>query len=143
VLVEDDPDDTYFVRHALSAARIKNHIVACRNAAEARELVTRRVVPSSPALFVLDIDLGPQESGLGLLRWIRAQPPPLGTTPVMMLTGSHDSEHRAEANVLGAIWFLTKPVAEEELVRAIQALGLTVTTSMISGEVSFRLIERV
>lgn len=141
VLVEDDPHDAFFVYQALESARIRNHVVACRDAAEARRVLTREGGSPTPALLILDVHLG-GESGIEFLRWVRSQPDPLGKTPVMMLTSSQRQEHVTEATALGAMWFLSKPVTETQLLEALRELGFAVTTNLASGEIGFRILER-
>ena len=68
LLVEDDPDDTSFVRRALAASKIANQLVVCTTAQEAREyLLSSGNEP--PGLAIVDIYLPNGESGLDFLRW--------------------------------------------------------------------------
>jgi CheY-like chemotaxis protein len=142
VLVEDDQNDVFFVRHALDTARIGNPVVACRNAPEAKRALLERFDEDPPALLILDINLSAGETGIDLLRWVRGQAPPIGSTPAMLLTGSDRPGDIDEAQSLGATCFLVKPVTEARLSTAVQALGFVVMTSLSSGQMGFRIIER-
>lgn len=126
---------------ALESARIRNQVVACRDAGEARRLLTREGAVPTPALFILDIHLAARESGIDFLRWIRSQPPPLGTTPVMMLSGSEKPEDLESSQLLGAMWFLQKPVTQTQLLEAVRALGLAIVASS-PAEAAIQVITR-
>lgn len=140
VLVEDDPHDRYFVERALEQSRILNPVVALASGNDARRHLhgDRK---SAPALLILDLYLPEGETGLELLRWIRAQAEPLGSTPAMMLTGSEHPEHRTASQLLRAA-FLHKPVTETQLAHAVQALGFVILTTAGSGGPGCRIIER-
>jgi DNA-binding NarL/FixJ family response regulator len=139
VLVENDPNDVFFVQHALEQARIRNPLTVCASADEARRAIA--MPHGVPIIMILDIGLAGGETGLDFLRWLREQPPPLGTTPTMMLTGSHQPDDYEAAMAYGAVAFLLKPVTEQRLADAVQALGFVVVTSAVSGELGFRIIE--
>jgi CheY-like chemotaxis protein len=139
VLVEDDANDALFVREALEAAQIANPLIECKSAQEARRALLDASI--SPVLFILDVHLSGNETGIDLLRWLRQQPQPLGSTPAMMLTGSEHPEHSAESSRLGTTAFLRKPATEQTLTDAVRSLGFQVITSLVSGRMAFR-IER-
>lgn len=142
MLVEDDPNDAAFVRQALEAAQIANPLVEFRSAEEARRGVTTPHTAGAPVLFILDVHLSGNESGIDLLRWLRQQDPPLGSTPALMLTGSDRPEHAAESSQLGAIHFLQKPVTAGTLTDAVQSLGFSIVTSLVSGRLRFSIERR-
>jgi len=141
VLVEDDANDAFFVRQALHAAQIANPLIEFTSAEQARRDVTMFDPSRLPVLFILDVHLSGNESGIDLLRWLREQAPPLGSTPAMMLTGSERPEDTAESGRLGTTAFLHKPVTEDALTEAVRSLGFQVVTSLVSGVMAF-LIER-
>ena len=143
VLVEDDPNDAFFVRHAVEAAQIANPLVEYQSAEQARREITIPGASMAPALFILDVHLLGNESGVDLLRWLREQGDPLlSSTPAIMLTGSDRPEHSTESIRLGATCVLQKPVTEETLINAVQSLGCTVVTSLVSGRMMLRLERR-
>ena len=118
VLVEDDPNDALFVRHALADAKIGNPLVVFRSAGEARLYVETTAPDRRPALFILAVSLEDGDTGLDFLRWLRLRAAPHGTTPVMMFTASDEAELRNESLDLGALVVLRKPVMPEDLVGA-------------------------
>lgn len=125
VLVEDTQEDAYFVRYALQTARIANPLVVFGMASQARQHFadTRADLP---ALFIVDVNLAGGENGIDFLRWVRQQQPPLSTTPAMMLTGSTRPEDQNEAERLGSVHFLIKPVTGDTVTSAVQSLGFVV-----------------
>ena len=139
VLLEDDPNDAFFVTHAVEKACIVNPIVRFQTATRARSHFGQSGTPELPVVFVMDVHLAGGETGIEFLRWLREQPSPLGSTPTMMLTGSANPEDQREAESLGAIYFLRKPVTQENLTNAVQSLGFVV--SSLTGFGSMRRIE--
>jgi len=139
VLVEDDANDAVFVRQALEAAQITNPLVQFTSAEHAR----REIAAFAPVvLFLLDVHLSGNESGIDLLRWLREQPAPLGETPAIMLTGSDHPEHSAESTRLGVTAFLRKPVTEVTFIDAVRGLGFQIVTSLVSGRMMVRIERR-
>lgn len=76
-----------------------------------------------PALVLLDAHVFGRP-GLDVLAWIREHPD-LRSLPVLMLSGSGDSEDIERAFQLGVDSFLVKPVAFEALVDAVNSLQLS------------------
>ena len=140
VLLEDDPNDVYFVRRAFEKAHIANPLIRFATAAEARRHFAEPATVAMPALFVIDVSLPGGETGLDLLRWLRQQSAPLGSTPAMVLTVSHSAADRDEAERLGSMLFLHKPVTEEALTTAVQSLGFVI--SSLKGSAIQRTIAR-
>ena len=140
VLLEDDPNDAFFVRHALEKAHIVNPLITFRTGSEARRELDNGPALQLPALFVMDVNLAAGETGIEFLRWLRHQAPPLGSTPAMMLSGSDSPEDRDEAALLGSIYFLQKPVTAATLTTAVQSLGFVITT--LTGAATERTIQR-
>ena len=143
ILLEDDPNDAFFVRHALETARIHNPLSVFASANQAREHFLSQPEGFSPVLIILDLNLSGPETGLELLRWIREQREPLGSTSALILTVSDSQRDREESNRLGAMIYLQKPVTEEHLSRAVQALGFVVVNNITSGHLGIRTIERL
>jgi DNA-binding response OmpR family regulator len=73
-------------------------------------------------LILLDLHI-PGKSGLEILAWVR-QLPEFNDVPVIMLSGSTESEDIDRAFGLGAESYLVKPVAFDALVDAVTSLGL-------------------
>ena len=72
--------------------------------------------PDVPACLVLDVQL-PDINGLDLLSQAREQPHP----QVVFITGHGDIPTSVRAMKAGAVDFLTKPVKEADLIRAVHA----------------------
>jgi CheY-like chemotaxis protein len=129
LLLEDEADDASFVRRALQKASIKNPLIVCDTPTGARAQLARMSRDEYPALVIVDIFLPGKETGLDFLEWLREQPPPVGQIPAMIYSVSGRSKHSAEAQTLASVVFLRKPVTEEALADAAQALGFVITTT--------------
>jgi CheY-like chemotaxis protein len=140
VLLEDCATDAYFVRHALHAAHVVNPLIQFTTAVDARAHFSDRSTFDLPALFIMDVNLAGGETGIEFLRWLRQQLAPLCSTPTMMLTGSAQPEDRTDALMLGAVYFLRKPVTADMLNAAVQSLGFVITN--LVGVTAQRTIER-
>ena len=140
LLVEDEGDDVAFVMRALERSGIANPVVVTTSVGEARKKLEKADSNTYPALAVVDVYLPGRESGLDFLAWLRRQPGQLSGIPVMIYSVSDRPEHHAEARSLGSVVFLRKPVVEEALSTAIQALGFVVTTTVAADRVQ-RIIE--
>jgi CheY-like chemotaxis protein len=139
ILVEDDSNDVFFVRHALTAALIQNPVEVFDRAERAYEYLGRTTA-LAPVLIILDINLAGAQTGLDVLAWIRQLPDPLGSTPVLMLTGSDGQEERNASGHLGAIDFLQKPATAESLAMAVQALGFSVVNNVTTGQLGIHIV---
>ena len=122
LLLEDDPTDALLVRDTLEQVNLINDIDVVTTVDAAKTYVTRKM----PALIVSDIHL-PGESGLDFLNWLRDQPAPLGSVPVIMMSVSTDEVHHMRASALRALIFMTKPIKREVLLDQLRGLGLLVT----------------
>jgi CheY-like chemotaxis protein len=124
LLVEDDRSQALLIKRVLGKAGLVNTVHAFTDGGEALSHV-RRLGPNSaelPALVLLDLHT-PGESGLEVLAWLRQQPS-FHEVPVIMLSGSTESEDIDRAFELGADSYLVKPVAFDALVDAVTSLGL-------------------
>jgi CheY-like chemotaxis protein len=132
--VEDDPNDVFLLRHAMTKAGVANPIQVATDGRLAIEYLNgtgkfadREKFPL-PCLVLLDLKL-PYVMGMNVLKWIRQQPgAPL---VVIMLTASGEDADIATAYRLGANAFLTKPSQAskfEEMARAIKDFWLTHNT---------------
>ena len=122
LLLEDDPTDALLVRDTLEQVNLINEIDVVTTVDAARTYVKRKM----PALIISDIHL-PGESGLDFLNWLRDQPAPLGSVPVIMMSVSTDEVHHMRASALRALIFMTKPIKREVLLDQLRGLGLLVT----------------
>ena len=140
LLLEDEPDDASFVRRALEKGQIANELVVCTTVKEAKQFIEDADESKVPALAIVDLFLPNGETGLDFTAWLRQREPPASRIPVMMFSVSNAEKHRLDAAALRSVTFLTKPVTEESLAAAAQALGFVVTTTVAGGHVK-RVIE--
>lgn len=122
LLVEDNPLDVAFVREVVEDLSLVNRLDVATSAEAARVYLARLM----PTLIISDVHL-PREDGIELLHWVRAQPPPLGNVPVVVLTVSTERVHHLHAWALRALLFLNKPIEQNVLLDALRGLGLLVT----------------
>jgi CitB family two-component system response regulator MalR len=122
LIIEDDPNDAVLVRDTLLQLHLMNRLDVATSAETARTYVQRAM----PALIISDIFL-PGESGIDFLNWLRDQPAPLGSVPVIMMSVSTEKVHHMRASALRALLFMTKPIKQEVLLDQLRGLGLIVT----------------
>jgi CheY-like chemotaxis protein len=112
LLVDDEPNDVFFMQTAMKKAGVVNPIQVASDGQQAIDyfkgadkFANREEFPL-PFLVLLDLKL-PYVMGLEVLKWIRQQP----ELPVIVviLSSSKDEEDIATAYRLGANGFLVKP----------------------------------
>jgi CheY-like chemotaxis protein len=124
LLVEDCPDDTFFMRYALKQAQVTYplHVVtdgqqAVDYLSGAGKFANRTIFPL-PTVIFLDLKL-PLLSGFEVLAWMRNQPA-LNPIPVIILTGSSEDRDKERARELGAKSYVVKP-PDKAMLRSILA----------------------
>ncbi len=124
--VEDDPNDVFFLKHALKRAGVANPIRVVNDGQEAIDYLKgagrfadREQFPL-PGLVLLDLKL-PHVMGLDVLKWIR-QESGLSLV-VVLLTASAEEADIASAYRLGANGFLVKPSEARKLVDMAKAIN--------------------
>ncbi len=132
--VEDDPNDVFFLQHAMKKVGVANPVQVVSDGQQAIDYLQgagkfadRNQFPF-PCLVLLDLKL-PYVMGLEVLRWIRNQPD--RALPVIMISASGENADIAASYRLGANAFLTKPSEArklEEMVRAIRDFWLSHNT---------------
>jgi CheY-like chemotaxis protein len=144
LLLDDDPNDRFFVRLALSECRIGNPVIECDSAVRARGHLERFAPPSldlPPVLLIIDLSLAGAESGLDFLQWVREESA-FRHMPAIVLTGSDKPLDRDASFALGAYYYLQKPVSESGLVFALDALGLLKTSPAAGDDEAVRVLGR-
>jgi CheY-like chemotaxis protein len=128
LLVEDDEDDAFFMRRALTKAQINLPLHIAVNGQEALDYLggvgkfgDRSEYPL-PAIVFLDLKL-PYVHGFEVLKWIRSQPP-LNDVPVIILTSSPEPRDREKALQLGAKAYLVKPPTRDMVLTVLEAMHL-------------------
>ena len=126
LLVEDDPNDVFFMKRAMKLAEMTNpvHVISDgRDALHyldgAGEYSDRAKFPL-PSLVLLDLKL-PHVMGLDVLKWIREQPE-LRTVIVLVFTASKLSPDISKAYFLGANSYLVKPSEPDELIQMVRLI---------------------
>jgi CheY-like chemotaxis protein len=140
LLVEDNADDVFLLRHAFTRAGIAAQIVVALDGVEAVALLLGtdgdiaprgEARPGSgtssrpglrPLIVLMDINM-PRMGGLQALAQIHAHPQTC-PVPVIMMTDSRHDEERAEREGRGLIRFVPKPLSPEDFLRAADALGV-------------------
>jgi len=115
LVVDDDDRIRELLKEYLTRAGFR--VTAAPDAASARKLLEL----FDADLLVLDVMM-PGETGFDLTRWLRAQPGPKGSTPVLILTARGLADDRIEGLSLGADDYLAKPFEPQELVLRIEAI---------------------
>jgi DNA-binding response OmpR family regulator len=111
LVVNDDPDMGHLLEQLLRRAGFLPLLASdCSGALALAEL-------EQPDLVVLDIDLGPDCSGLDLLRTLRERL----DTPVILLSGIPAVDVLVQGFDLGADDYITKPFGHLELIARIHA----------------------
>ena len=126
LVVEDDPNDVFFLQNAFDSAQINLRLQVVSNVEEAIQYfcgegkyVQRQSYPL-PWLTLLDLKL-PGAEGLELLRWLQKDPD-LRMALVVVLTSSKDPRDVAEAYRLGARSYLVKPISVATRVEMVKTL---------------------
>jgi CheY-like chemotaxis protein len=126
LLVEDEDDQAQLIVSAFEMAGVFAPLPILKSGKETVEYLSQLAASgkagggSVPTVILLDVGL-PDQSGLEVLRWIRAQPQ-FSRLPVVMLTCHSELEIVNEAYRLGANSYLVKPVPFQSMVELV--LGL-------------------
>ncbi|MBU1979206.1 MAG: response regulator, partial [Gammaproteobacteria bacterium] len=128
LLVEDDTNDVLLFRRAYRKCKLTNPLQIVGDGEAAQDYLAgsgkyadREAYPL-PALVLLDFKL-PRKSGLEVLAWMRSQTG-LKRMPVVALTSSRERSDVNRAYDLGINSYLVKPVAFDNLMQLVKALGL-------------------
>lgn len=126
LLVEDDPNDTFFLQYAFEQAGITEPLQVVVDGQQAIDYLAgngpyaNRSRFPFPCLVLLDLNL-PVRMGLDVLRWIQPQPE-LRSLLVVVLTSSSDDTDVDEAYRLGARSYLLKPLSVEKRLAMAEAI---------------------
>ena len=126
LLVEDNPDDAFFVKRAFASAGLNHPLFSVEDGAQAIEYLCgkgkyadRNVFPV-PGLVLADLKM-PRVSGFDLIQWMR-EDGCAKLIPVIVMSSSALPQDVNRAYELGANAYMVKPatyVALERLIRSI------------------------
>ncbi len=132
LLVDDDENDVFFMKHAFHLAKIQDLLQVVGDGQAAIDYLSgvgdfadRERFPL-PSMILLDLKM-PYKNGLEVLEWIRQQGQFHGMV-IIVLTSSAHADDIDRAYQLGANSFVSKPASMEErtdLANAIKAFWLT------------------
>lgn len=126
LMVDDDPDDFFLVRHALEG---KENGVDLRSVEDGEELMDYlrqkgkfecSDTAPPPCLILLDLNM-PKMDGMEALQAIKTDPS-FRHIPVVVFTTSNDTEDILASYRLGASSFIVKPASYERLVSVLASL---------------------
>ena len=124
LLVEDSPDDVFFFRRAVKKTGLAAVTHVAVDGIEATDYLLNRgrfadaAAHPPPDIVFLDLKL-PHRNGFEVLDWLgrlKDRPQP----PVVVLTSSNQPDDQARAEALGAVLYLTKPAASDQLLQALR-----------------------
>ena len=114
LIVEDDPNDAYFIKRAFELSGVHHTPHICGNIADAKrylegtgDYADRSRFPV-PNMMMLDIKM-PGGTGFDLLAWIREHPD-VRIIPTIMMSSSSRPEDVKLAYCLGANAYMCKPI---------------------------------
>jgi CheY-like chemotaxis protein len=126
LLVEDNPDDVYFMRRACKTAGIENPIHVAEDGQQAIDYLSGagqysdRAAHPLPCLVFLDLKL-PAKTGLEVLAWIRKQAE-FTTLVIVILTTSREPRDVHEGYRLGANAYVVKPSSPTQLAELVTSV---------------------
>jgi len=126
LLVEDSPDDVFFLKRALRHAQVEADLHVVTNGREAQDYLSGAGVYSDrrkhpvPSLVLLDLRM-PVMSGLEVLAWIRSRPD-LAELKVIVLTSSVEDSEMQRTFELGVVSYLVKPPTAEMVEKAFRLI---------------------
>ena len=113
LVVDDEPAIVTFVRAILEGSG--HEVCTATDGQEALQVVEA----DQPDAVILDVMM-PKLDGWGVLQALKAHADEgIRTIPVVMLTALDTGEDRARAGIEGAVRYLTKPIAPEDLLAAL------------------------
>jgi len=126
LIVEDNPDDVFFMQRACKTAQILNPLQIAIDGQQAidylagtGEFADREKFPI-PCLTLLDLKL-PKKTGHEVLAWARSQPE-YHSLIIVALTTSRETKDIMEAYRLGVNAYLVKPTSPAHLIEMMTAI---------------------
>jgi CheY-like chemotaxis protein len=126
LMAEDDPDDRFLMEQAFLELQSRGDLRFVEDGEELIDYLARSgkyTDPSlspRPSLILLDLNM-PKKDGRQALVEIKGDPG-LKNIPVVVWTTSNEIEDKTQCEQAGASSFVTKPVAYDELIKAVKEL---------------------
>jgi CheY-like chemotaxis protein len=120
LLAEDDENDVFFVKYAVSRSGLAQSVFAVPDGRQAINYLEGflpyqdRLLHPFPSLVLLDLKM-PIVNGFEVLAYCRARPH-LRTLPILIISSSAQDADHARARNLGADDFIVKPTDFRELI---------------------------
>jgi CheY-like chemotaxis protein len=127
LLVEDNEDDAFLMKHALNAAGVLNPLFTVETGQQAVDYLAgngiyqNRAQYPLPVMVFLDLKL-PLMSGHEVLAWIRGQRQ-LESLTVVVLTSSNEPSDVRRSYSMGANSYLVKPLTASQLIDLAKAFN--------------------
>jgi CheY-like chemotaxis protein len=140
LLVDDEPDDLFFIERAFRAAGIKDPIRTVGSGEEALEYLrgtgkfTDRSQFEFPSFILTDLKMN-HGDGFWVLETVRKNPE-WAVIPIAILSGSADEDDIKKAYLLGATSYMTKPQQQgtlEDMLRKFHAYWTTIEVPRINA----------
>src|SRR5688572_12692308 len=114
LVVDDEPDIVLFAQVNLE---LHGHVVS--TAADGQAAM-QAIEADRPDALILDVMM-PHLDGWGVLERLKAHDDPeVRTVPIVMLTALDTDHDQARGGIEGAVRYLTKPLAPDDLVHAVE-----------------------
>jgi CheY-like chemotaxis protein len=113
LLVEDDPNDVFFLERALEEVKFPGELRHFTSTDEAKRYLkgtgdyADRAVHPLPVLIIADSAVAARGSGVEFLEWMKGEKLG-GSAPFIILSGGVDQEMRERAEAAGVARVLTK-----------------------------------
>jgi CheY-like chemotaxis protein len=126
LLVEDDECDRFFFERAMRTICIADSVHLLTDGGEAISylegtgIYADRAIFGFPSYIITDLKM-PRVDGFAVLRHLKSHPH-LSVVPIVVLTGSTDTDDIQRAYELGASSYLVKPAAFDHLQRMLKKL---------------------
>jgi len=135
LLAEDDDGHATLIRRNLERTRLAAEVVRMRNGQEVLDyFATETHTPEVRTLVLLDLSM-PKVDGIEVLRRIKANPA-TRAVPIYMLTTTDNPLEIDRCFELGCNAYLTKPVAYQAFIDAIQRLCGFLEITQIPGAIT-------
>jgi DNA-binding response OmpR family regulator len=120
LIVEDNPADVQFLKHALGEDGIAARIDVASDGEKALEYLAKCSEDQRPDLVIIDVNL-PRRDGIEVLRKCRFSPV-LAQTKTLMLTSSDDPNDHLRADTLGADSYIRKPRVLDDFAAIVETI---------------------